>query len=71
MPPSESSGALSDVYSKPLFIAPENLKNSIAKELGINFYMVIMADGKIIISHDMFNLIKWHEKIEKDKLTVN
>ena len=71
MPPSESSGALSDVYSKPLFIAPENLKNSIAKELGINFYMVIMADGKIIISHDMLNLIKWHEKIEKDKLTVN
>mgnify|MGYP002631805757 CR=1 FL=1 len=70
MPPSEFSGTLSDVYSKPLFIAPDNMKISIANELGINFYMIIMADGKIKISRDMRNQIKWHEKINHEKIIV-
>jgi len=69
-PPTESSGILSDVYSKPLFIAPEKLKYSLAKELGIDFYMVIMANGKISISSSMVDLIKWHEKIDKKNITV-
>ena len=69
-PPTESSGTLSDVYSKPLFIAPEELKYNLAKELGIDFYMIVMADGKILISSGMLNLIKWHEKIDKKNITV-
>jgi thiamine biosynthesis lipoprotein len=71
LPPIEFSGTLSDVYSKPLFIAPENLKYSIAKELGIDFYMIIMTDGKISISNDMLNLIKWHEEIDEKNITVH
>jgi len=70
-PPTESSGTLSDVYSKPLFIAPEKLKYSLAKELGIDFYMIVMADGKISISSSMLNLIKWHEKIDKKNIAVH
>ena len=70
-PPTESSGTLSDVYSKPLFIAPEELKYNLAKELGIDFYMIVMADGKILISSGMLNLIKWHEKIDKKNITVH
>ena len=70
-PPTKSSGTLSDVYSKPLFIAPENLKYSLAKELGIEFYMIVMANGKISISSSMFNQIKWHEKIDKKNITVH
>jgi thiamine biosynthesis lipoprotein len=71
LPPIKSSGTLSDVYSKPLFIAPKKLKHSIAKELGIDFYMIVMADGKISISNDMLNLIKWHEKIDKKDITIH
>ncbi|MDG2252459.1 MAG: FAD:protein FMN transferase [Methylophilaceae bacterium] len=71
LPPIESSGTLSDVYSKPLFIAPEKLKFSIAKELGIDFYMIVMADGKISISNDMLSVIKWHEKIDEKNITVH
>tara|TARA_B110000967_G_C18894373_1_gene569550 strand:- start:1482 stop:2519 length:1038 start_codon:yes stop_codon:yes gene_type:complete len=71
LPPIESSGTLSDVYSKPLFIAPEKLKHRIAKELGIDFYMIIMSDGKISISSDMLNLIKWQEKIDKKDITIH
>jgi FAD:protein FMN transferase len=71
LPPAESSGTLSDVYSKPLFIAPEKLKHSLAKELGIDFYMIVMADGKISISSSMLNLIKWHEKIDKKNISVH
>ena len=70
-PPTESSGTLSDVYSKPLFIAPEKLKHSLAKELGIDFYMIILANGKISISSSMLNLIKWTEKIDKKNITVH
>ena len=69
-PPTESSGTLSDVYSKPLFIAPEKLKYNLAKELGIDFYMIVMADGKISISNDMLHLIKWQGKIDKKNITV-
>jgi len=71
LPPIESSGTLSDVYSKPLFIASEKLKYKIAKELGVDFYMIVMADGKISISRSMLNLIKWHEKIDKKNITVH
>ncbi len=70
IPPSYKSGVLSDVYSKPLFIAPKDKKINIAQKLLIDFYMVILNDGQIMISDEMNKSINWVESQDEEAVTI-
>ena len=71
IPPANNSGALSDAYSKPLFIAPEIEKLQLADKLGIDFFMVILANGDILISSKMNESIQWLEQNNEKNITVH
>ena len=70
IPPSKNSGVLSDVYSKPLFIAPTEMKIEIAKKLNIKYFMIIQNDEKILISNEMNKVIKWIDLKDEKDITV-
>jgi len=65
MPPSINVGVLSDVLSKPLFIAPEDKKIDFAKGLNIEYFLIITKDGSIIISKKLQEKINWFDKTYK------
>lgn len=62
IPPSDNSGVLSDVLSKPLFIETKDQKITLAKKLNINHFLIIMADGSVMISQNMLNEINWYDE---------
>ena len=59
IPPQANAGTLSDVASKPIFIAKPNLLAETAKEMGVDNFMVIESDDKIITSSAMAKRITW------------
>ena len=59
IPPQVNAGTLSDVASKPIFIAKPNLRAETAKEMGVDNFMVIESDDKIITSAAMAKRITW------------
>jgi FAD:protein FMN transferase len=59
IPPQANAGTLSDVASKPIFIAQPNLRAETAKEMGVENFMVIESDDKIITSAAMAKRITW------------
>ena len=71
IPPSTNSGVISDAYSKPLFIAPEERKIELAKSLSIDFYMIVMNNNKILISKEMSNYINWIDLDNEEIITTH
>ncbi len=59
IPPQTNAGTLSDVASKPIFIAKPNQRAKVAQEMGVENFIVIEADDKIFISAEMTKRIKW------------
>ncbi|CAN4276683.1 ApbE Membrane-associated lipoprotein involved in thiamine biosynthesis [Methylophilaceae bacterium] len=59
IPPQANAGTLSDVASKPIFIAQPNLRAEVAKEMNVENFMVIESDVKIITSSAMAKRITW------------
>jgi FAD:protein FMN transferase len=59
IPPSNHAGTLSDVASKPLFIASPSEQASYAKRMGISHYLVINAQGQAYASPEMAKRINW------------
>ena len=70
MPPSENSGTLSDVFSKPLFISSKIKKADMAKLLNIKYFLIIMDDHSILISEDLNKKINWDDDIDKKIITI-
>ena len=66
IPPKEDSEILSDVLSKPIYLSPIKDKVKLANELQINYFLIILDDGKILISQDMNNHIEWLDDKEKN-----
>lgn len=60
IPPGESSGTLSDVASKPIFIASPEQRNTMATQMGITHYLVIDDAGNIEISPEMKKRTQWN-----------
>lgn len=60
--PGEHAGTLSDVASKPIFIASANHRVAGAKAMGIANFMVIDAQGKATVSGDMAKHLQWIDK---------
>jgi thiamine biosynthesis lipoprotein len=66
IPPREDSEILSDVLSKPIYLSSKEHKVKLANELQINYFLIILEDGKIMISQDMKNHIEWLDDKEKN-----
>jgi thiamine biosynthesis lipoprotein len=70
IPPSRNSGVLSDVFSKPLFIASSRNKIKIAKLLNIEDFLIVMDDDSIFISKSLNNKINWEKELDKKNITI-
>ena len=57
---------LSDVYSKPLFIAGDNWI-SIAKKLNLKYVLRVNSNGEIEITEDFYKRIKF---VDENKLKI-
>ncbi len=60
IPPSASAGVLSDVASKPIFIAQdESARVRAAKQMGVDHFLIVDANGDIFISAAMQKRLHW------------
>lgn len=59
VPPGENSGAISDVASKPIFIASADNRQAAIKAMGIENVMLVDGQGRVSVSQEMAGRIKW------------
>jgi len=59
IPPQKNAGVLSDVASKPIFIAAAEDKASTAAMLGIQYFMVIDQQSNIYVSQALAKKLDW------------
>jgi len=59
IPPRKNAGVLSDVASKPIFIAAAEDKASTAAMLGIQYFMVIDQQSNIFVSQALAKKLDW------------
>jgi len=62
VPPGKLAGTLSDVASKPIFIASPDDRAAAAKAMGVADFMVINAQGKVFVSASIAKRLRWTEK---------
>ncbi len=62
IPPQNNAGTLSDVASKPIFIAKPETRAEAAKAMGVENYLVIESADKILVSKAMSKRITWLDK---------
>jgi FAD:protein FMN transferase len=60
--PANNAGVLSDVTSKPIFIAKPENRAQVAKDMNVENYLVIESSNKISISPSMAKRIIWLDK---------
>jgi FAD:protein FMN transferase len=71
IPPQNNAGTLSDVASKPIFIAKPEDRVQAAKNMGVENFIVIESDHKISVSPSMAKHIIWLDKeAEKHAVTT-
>lgn len=61
IPPSAHAGVLSDVASKPIFIADVAEKPAMATKMGVAYYLWVDANGEIVVSPQMAKLLHWED----------
>lgn len=59
IPPQKNTGVLSDVASKPIFIAVAEDKAKTAAMLGIQYFMVIDQQSNIFVSRALAHQLEW------------
>ena len=59
IPPQKNAGVLSDVASKPIFIAAAEDKPKTAAMLGIEYFMVIDRQSNIFVSSALAHKLEW------------
>ena len=59
IPPQKNAGVLSDVASKPIFIAAAQDKAKTAAMLGIQYFMMIDAHSNIFVSKALMDKLDW------------
>ncbi|MFA6040119.1 MAG: FAD:protein FMN transferase, partial [Methylophilus sp.] len=70
IPPQENAGVLSDVSSKPIFIAAVDKKVAYAKKMGVTNFMIILESGEIVVSKAMLKRLQWLDNDAKKQLKV-
>ena len=71
IPPQHHAGVLSDVSSKPIFIAADDKRQSIASVMGVENYLVVDAHGEISLSDAMKKRIHWLKLPKQERLSRN
>lgn len=61
-PLTKSTGVLSDVASKPIFIAKPSMRKNAAAAMGVENYLIIESANKILLSPNMAKRITWLDK---------
>jgi thiamine biosynthesis lipoprotein len=59
IPPQKNAGVLSDVASKPIFIAATEDKPKAAAMLGIQYFMVVDQQSNIVVSSALAHKLEW------------
>lgn len=62
IPPQTNAGVLSDVTSKPIFIAKPHLRAVAAKDMKVDDYLIIESEKSIQVSPSMKKRISWLDK---------
>jgi len=62
IPPQNNAGTLSDVASKPIFIAKPNARNKAAKAMNVENFLVIESEINIQVSPSMAKRLTWSDK---------
>lgn len=64
IPPAEHAGVLSDVASKPIFIASASVQDRLdaARRMQIQNFLVVDAQGQVIVSEPMNKRLHWLKK---------
>ena len=62
VPPQANAGALSDVTSKPIFIAKPESRANVAEAMNVKNFMVIESQDKIYVSPEMAKRMTWLDK---------
>ena len=62
IPPQSHAGVMSDVASKPIFIANSDSRAEAAKSMGVENFLVIESTDKIWVSVAMAKRITWLDK---------
>ncbi len=62
IPPQASAGVMSDVASKPIFIAKSHLRTEAANAMHVDNFLVIESEKKIYISPRMAKRVTWLDK---------
>jgi FAD:protein FMN transferase len=70
IPPQENAGVLSDVSSKPIFIAAADKKEAYAKKMGVTNFMIILDNGQIVVSQAMLKRLQWLDHDAQKQLKV-
>jgi thiamine biosynthesis lipoprotein len=61
-PQIKNTGVLSDVASKPIFIAEAEARSAAAKGMQIENYLIIESGNKLLVSPSMSQRISWLDK---------
>jgi FAD:protein FMN transferase len=70
IPPQANAGVLSDVASKPIFIAQTDARLDAAKKMGIENFLVIESADKILVSQSMAKRLYWLDKNAAEHATI-
>ncbi len=62
IPPLNNAGTLSDVASKPIFIAKPSARNEAAKAMNVENFLVIESEINIQVSPSMAKRLTWSDK---------
>jgi thiamine biosynthesis lipoprotein len=65
----ERAGTLSDVASKPLFIAGPGAWRAMAGRMGIGAVLVVAADGRIAVTREMNDRLSWENNLPTAEVT--
>jgi FAD:protein FMN transferase len=63
IPPQINAGTLSDVASKPIFIAKPESRAEVAKMMNVENFLIIESESKILVSATMAKQLTWLDKV--------
>lgn len=68
IPPQKNAGVLSDVASKPIYLSLFEGQKAMAKQMGIEYYLIIEKNGAIAGSPKMLEQLKWLDASDQQKI---
>lgn len=70
IPPSNNAGVLSDVASKPIFIAKPDARIAAAKSMGVEHFLIIESKHSLLVSAAMQKKLTWLDANVEKSLKV-